>query len=609
MENKELTPQEQEKSKILTSAVAYKTPDEVREVYKSLGKVEFTARALSYACRFRGLEYVRALVECGATFDYDRTNVMYTYDFHLSLISFNNKRDKNFYMDVLSDVGESVFGDHLPMEGGEKLPVLPLKERIRIAEYLCQNAESAGFDSGELLYYSILTKNFDMANALKRAGAALPEKYVRLLSEGARGVPDGTNLWYEYCMVLGNPHNEGVIKQLGFFREALGDKTLNFTDTIYASIGSQNFYDPELFGFFLSIFNTSKMNKTHMLKIIIKNNLIADLEVAAAVGWLKQPRKRDEMIDYAAENGCAEASAWLLDYKNRTADLAAEQEKAEKKMMRELNADPNSVSELSKIWSYKKREDGTLVITSYKGNKEEVSVPEKIGKEPVTAIGAYAFPPHAPRVREAQAANRKKIRKITLPDSVKFIEEYAFYMCKRLEEINIPDGVTEICKDTFSYSNLKSVTLPNSVQVIGEAAFASCDKLEKINIPQGVPEIQAYAFSHCKNLKEVEIPDSVTVLRTWAFINCEKLSKVILHEGLEEIGSKAFSGCVSLEELEIPASVNKIKNYKYKGEKYKGEPPVTPFEKIPNLTVTVTPKTCAERFCKRNELPYKVKES
>lgn len=603
MENKTQNSQEQEKSEKLAIAVAYKTPDEVREIYKSLGKVEFTARALAYACRYRGLEHVKALVECGATFDYDRTNVMYTYDFHLSLISFNNKRNKHYYMEVLENVGESVFGDHPPMEGGEKLPVLPLEERISIAEYLCQNAERAGFDSGELLYYSILTKNYDMADALKKAGAVLSEKYIKLLSEGGRGVEDGAYLWYQYCMILGNPHGDDIIKMLGYFRSVLGDKTLHFTETIYASISSRVFYEPELFGFFLSIFNTSKMNKTHMLKIIIKNNLIADLEIAAASGWLKQPRKRDEMIAYAAENGCTEASAWLLDYKNRTADVAAEREKAEKKMMRELNAAPDSVSELSKIWSYKKREDGTIVITSYKGNKEEVSVPAKIGKEPVTAIGAYAFSPRAPRVREEQSHNRKRIRKIILPDSVKVIEEHAFYQCKALAEINIPAGVTEICEKTFAYCNLKSIVLPDSVQSIGEAAFASCAKLEKINIPQGVPEIANYAFSHCKALKEIEIPDSVEKLGTWAFINCEKLSSVILHEGLAEIGSKAFSGCVSLEEIELPASVNKIKNYKYKGE-----PPVTPFEKIPSLMVTVTPKSCAERYCKRNNLSYKVKE-
>ncbi len=49
-----------------------------------------------------------------------------------------------------------------------------------------------------------------------------------------------------------------------------------------------------------------------------------------------------------------ECSAWLLEFKNRTADFAAERDRAEKRMMRELNANPNSVTELKKIWGYEK---------------------------------------------------------------------------------------------------------------------------------------------------------------------------------------------------------------------------------------------------------------
>ena len=52
---------------------------------------------------------------------------------------------------------------------------------------------------------------------------------------------------------------------------------------------------------------------------------------------------------------------WLsIDFKNRTADFAAEQEKADKKLMRKLNAAPDSVMALSQLWSYKKTADGTI---------------------------------------------------------------------------------------------------------------------------------------------------------------------------------------------------------------------------------------------------------
>lgn len=84
------------------------------------------------------------------------------------------------------------------------------------------------------------------------------------------------------------------------------------------------------------------------MKGVIDQNSVACLEICAKAGWLDMPRKRDEMIRYASECGRTECSAWLLDFKNRTADFAAERKKAEQKMMRELNANPNSVTEMKK---------------------------------------------------------------------------------------------------------------------------------------------------------------------------------------------------------------------------------------------------------------------
>lgn len=310
------------------------------------------------------------------------------------------------------------------------------------------------------------------------------------------------------------------------------------------------------------------------------------------------------MIAFASEGGYTEASAWLLDFKNRTADLAAEQEKAEKKMIRELNAAPDSVSELKKVWSYKKREDGTLIITSYKGNNTEISVPAKIGKEAVTEIGAYAFSPYAPRRTKEQAYNREKIQKITLPDSIRVIGERAFYWCKALEEINVPDGVTEICNGTFSSCGIKKMTLPDSVRSIGERAFWGCDVMESVNVPDGVAEIGGGIFGVCGALKKIEIPGSVEKISVHAFQRCLALEKVIIHEGVAEIGREAFSDCAALRELELPASISKITNYRYRGGDM-----LTPFYEIPDLTLIVMPKSYAEKYCKRNELKYKLKDS
>lgn len=168
------------------------------------------------------------------------------------------------------------------------------------------------------------------------------------------------------------------------------------------------------------------------------------------------PKKRDEMIAYASEKKRTEIVAWLLEYKNRTADLAAEQRKAEKKLMRELNRAPDAVDALKKLWSYKKQEDGTLIITSYKGTDTEVTVPEKIGRSIVTAVGS-AF----------SGMSGDGTPKITLPKTLQYIESCAFHRLWGLEEIQIPDGV----------------------KAIGDFAFYECERIRDIEIPDQVKRI------------------------------------------------------------------------------------------------------------------------
>lgn len=61
-ENKSQT----DKCAILEHAVLTSSPEELSALYRQLGQIQMSARALGFACRFRGLAHVRALVESGA---------------------------------------------------------------------------------------------------------------------------------------------------------------------------------------------------------------------------------------------------------------------------------------------------------------------------------------------------------------------------------------------------------------------------------------------------------------------------------------------------------------------------------------------------------------
>ena len=104
-------------------------------------------------------------------------------------------------------------------------------------------------------------------------------------------------------------------------------------------------------------------------------------------------------------------------------------------------------------------------------------------------------------------------------------------------------------------------------------------------------------------MRSVKIPDSVETIGRWAFIRCTSLEEVIIPNGVLEIGSQAFAACDSLKTVVIPASVKKIKNYKYKDQ-----PPQNIFHESANVTAVVCKGSYAEKYCKRNNIPYTYNE-
>lgn len=68
-----------------------------------------------------------------------------------------------------------------------------------------------------------------------------------------------------------------------------------------------------------------------------------------------------------------------------------------------------------------------------------------------------------------------------IPEYVKEIDDYAFYMNSGLTYVNLPQGIVKIGKETFSKCyGLNEVRIPSSVMQIGENAFADCNSTMKL---------------------------------------------------------------------------------------------------------------------------------
>lgn len=256
---------------------------------------EFTARALGIACRFCGLDMVKALVERGASFECRGETEENS---PVGAVDRGCFSDRDYSL-MLIERFPPVFG--LGTYCVSERKTIPAAERVKIAEYLLGRSKRVRLRSENLLYFSVCYDEPEIYELLKKHGASIPmDVKIRRVQQ----------------------FNADNRTSIGAYRLTVRECGLD-------------------------LFNKYTRSKIKLLRYLIDNDAADCLAELENCGWFKQPKKRDELIQYASEHRRIECTAWLLGYKNRTADLAVERAKAEKKMLRELRDD--LFSELTKL--------------------------------------------------------------------------------------------------------------------------------------------------------------------------------------------------------------------------------------------------------------------
>jgi hypothetical protein len=156
------------------------------------------------------------------------------------------------------------------------------------------------------------------------------------------------------------------------------------------------------------------------------------------------------------------------------------------------------------------------------------------------ALESITIPEGVKSIGNATFCGCVSLKNVTVPDSVTSIGDDVFEECSSLE-YNEYDNALYLGNDKKPYvclikaksRDITSCNINNNTKVISNFAFYDCKKLKSIIIPESVTNIGDDAFNGCEVLESITIPNSVNSIGNGLFTYGKVLSDITF------IGTKA----------------------------------------------------------------------
>lgn len=200
----------------------------------------------------------------------------------------------------------------------------------------------------------------------------------------------------------------------------------------------------------------------------------------------------------------------------------------------------------------------------------------RIAYFPAARTGVYRIPAGVQEI-PIRTFSGSDITSVTIPSTVSYIRQAAFYGCSQLKEVIFESALSD---DT------------SNVLTIEDLAFQKCTALETISLPKRVGEFASVdeAFYGCTSLANVEveegnayyssvdgllcdaagktiiycpvnrggdytIPAGITAIADEAFMDRDEFTSITFNPYVETIGMNAFANCMNLQKIVFQSAV------------------------------------------------------